>query len=120
MNLRVVSIDRDGTVRIAADGPITSDNLDLDAGNPLEALLGVGWPRHKILFDLDKTEHIDSAGIGWLINCRKELDDNGGAMVLHSLQTKVLKILKVLKIETVHTFASDESAARAVMIGEAQ
>src|SRR5688572_23200137 len=30
MSLRLVSIDADGCVRIAADGPLTSDNIDAD------------------------------------------------------------------------------------------
>ena len=52
MILRTVSIDNDGSVRVAADGPLTCRSFKGAGDNPLQTLLGSGWSRRKILLDL--------------------------------------------------------------------
>lgn len=118
MNLRIVSIERDGSVRMAVDGPITSESFT-SADNPLEQLLGGEWWRHHLLLDLSKADHVDSAGVGWLINCHKAMTLHGGSMVLHSVQPKAMRILQTLKIDTIVPLAQNEPAARKAMRKEA-
>jgi anti-anti-sigma factor len=120
MKLSMVSIDKDGIVRIRADGSITSADFLASDKNPMEALLGANWASNKVLLDLGAIGYIDSSAVGWLINCHKELKANGGMMAVHSIQPQVMQILRVLKIERIMPLVEDEAAARALALGEAK
>ena len=69
MKLSLLSIDPGGFIRLANEGNITSADFTADGKNPFEALIGANWSTHRVLLDLDKTAFIDSAAIGWLIEC---------------------------------------------------
>src|SRR5262245_6637636 len=98
MKLTLVSIEKDGVVRVTADGNITAADFDASGRNPLEALLGVTWFGNRVLLNLDRTDYIDSSAIAWLIGCQKSFKDGGGMLVVHSVQPAVKQILDVLKI----------------------
>jgi anti-anti-sigma factor len=111
MTLRIVSIDNHPSIRLAVDGPMTSDSLPAGPTEMLGSLLGGGWASHRILLDLGKADHIDSSAIGWLLNCHKALESGGGAMVLHSVHPNVARVLKMLKIDCILPIADNEQAA---------
>jgi len=113
MILRTISIDKDGSARIAADGPLTCRTFKGAGDNPLATLLGNGWSRRKILLDLRKAEYFDSFALGWLINCHRELSSSGGILLLHSASTKVIQFLRLLKLESILPIYDNENAARA-------
>jgi anti-anti-sigma factor len=120
MKMSVVSIDKDGIVRIRADGPITSADMMSDGKNPLEGLVGANWNSMRILLDLVKVNYIDSSAVGWLINTHKELKANGGRIVVHSIQPAVMQVLRLLKIEKVVAMAENESTGRTLLTGDGQ
>jgi len=113
MILRTISIDKDGSVRIAAEGPLTCRSFKGAGDNPLATMLGIGWSRRKILLDLRRTDYFDSFALGWLINCHSELSKNGGLMLLHSASPKVIQFLKLLKLESILPIYENENTARA-------
>jgi len=117
MKLQLVSIEKDGIVRVAAEGNITTADFDASGKNPLEKLLGVTWFTNRVLMNLDRTDYIDSSAIGWLIGTQKAFRDGGGTLVVHSLQPAVRQILDVLKIGRVVPMVADETEARALAIG---
>ena len=117
MKLTLTSIEKDGIVRVAADGNITTADFDSSGKNPLESLLGVTWFTNRVLLNLDRTDYIDSSAIGWLIGTHKAFKEGGGTLVVHSLQPAVKQILTVLKIGRVVPLVADETEARALAIG---
>src|SRR6266850_5922553 len=117
MKLTLVSIEKDGTIRVATEGNITTGDFEAGAKNPLEALLGATWFTTRVLLNMDKTDYIDSSAIGWLIGCHKAFKEGGGVIVVHSVQPNVKQILDVLKIGRVLPIVSDETEARALAIG---
>jgi len=84
MKLSMVSIDKDGIVRVAAEGNITSADFPADGKNPLETLLGLTWSNTRLLLNLSKTSYIDSSAIGWLIGTTRAFRDAGGRFVIHN------------------------------------
>jgi anti-anti-sigma factor len=117
MKLTLTSIEKDGIVRVTADGNITTADFDSSGKNPLESLLGVTWFTNRVLLNLDRTDYIDSSAIGWLIGTHKAFKEGGGTLVVHSLQPAVKQILTVLKIGRVVPLVADETEARALAIG---
>ena len=111
MSLRLVSIDADGCVRIAADGPLTSDNIEADA-NPLAGILGGGWGKHRILLDLAGADFIDSCAIGWLLETQRDLTRTGGRLAVYNILPRVLRVLKILRIDSLVPLVDSELAAR--------
>ena len=117
VKLNMVSIDRDGVIRVAAEGAITFDWV-LGEKNPLATLLGQTWSSNRVILSLQRTHYIDSAAIGWLISTVKEFKANNGAFVIHSVRPHVRQVLDLLKVGKAVQIASDESAARKLAKGE--
>ncbi len=117
MKLSLLSIDRDGVVRVASEGNITCDDFRTDGNkNPLESVLGTSWPTTRVLLDLDKTNYIDSSAIGWLIDASKKFKQGGGALAVHSIRPTVKQVLDLLKVSRVVPMADTEPAAREMLL----
>jgi anti-anti-sigma factor len=110
--LTLVSIDRDGCVRLASNGSIAACAAHFLDKNPLETLLGVTWFSNRVMIDFSRTDFIDSAAIGWLIGSAREFRLRGGRMAIHSVTPRVRQMLNLLKIGQLVPLLADEDAAR--------
>jgi anti-anti-sigma factor len=117
MKLSLVSIEKDGIIRVTADGNITAGDFDAGGKNPFEQILGSNWKTNRVLLNFENVNYIDSSAIGWLISCHKAFKEGGGVLVVHSLQPTVRQILDVLKIGRVVPLVASEEEARAIATG---
>lgn len=117
IKLCLISIERDGYVRIGAEGAISGGDFGRGLANPLENLLGANWASQRVLLSLDQTHYIDSAAIGWLISCQREFKSQGGSFVVHSVRPGVRQMLDLLKIGRIVSLADNEQSGRAVLLG---
>ena len=116
MKLSLLSTTNDIT-RIQNEGDITQ--LDFRAGTDLlQNLLGADCYSRKVLLNMERTPYIDSAGVGWLVQCHKSYKDRGGRLVLHSIAPMVNQILKLLRMDQILHMAGDDAAAEALARGE--
>jgi anti-sigma B factor antagonist len=83
------------------------------AGNPLEGLLGSACYSHIVVFDFSMVPRIDSSGIGWLVVVNKHFKQQGGTLILHSLQRTITENLRTLGLLGVLNLAEDADSARA-------
>ena len=113
--LNLISIEKDGVVRVATGGDLTANNTTGVGQNPLERVLGPGWPTNRVLLDLSHTGYVDSPAIGWLLSSAKQFRERGGVVVLHSVAPRVKQILELLRVGKVVPVAADEAAARAML-----
>lgn len=118
MKLQLVSIERDGLVKIATQGNITSADIDAAGPNPLEKILGKNWSQMRVLLDLNDTQYIDSSAIGWLIGSGKHLREGGGTLVVYGVQPAVRQVLDLLKVGRVVPLVEDEHGAKQVAAGD--
>ncbi len=114
MKLQLVSIERDGMVKIATQGNITSADIDASAPNAFEQVLGQNWHQMRVLLDMNATQYIDSSAIGWLIGSAKQLKEGGGSLIVYGVQPSVRQVLDLLKVGRVVPLVEDESAAKQV------
>ena len=117
MKLQLLSIEKDGLVKIATQGNITSTDLDSAGPNPMEPILGKNWQQSRVLLDMSDTQYIDSSAIGWMIGTSKHLKDGGGSLVVYGVQPAVRQVLDLLKVGRVVPIVEDEDAALAVAAG---
>lgn len=113
--LNLVSVEKDGCVRIASRGNITAAEMPPGAKNPLESLLGETWPDNRIILDFSKTDFLDSTAIAWLISTSKHFRSTGGRWAIYSAQPRVRQMLDLLKIGRIIPIVSDEAAARTLI-----
>ena len=117
MKLQLVSIEKEGMVKIATQGNITSADIDAAGPNPMEPILGRNWHQSRVLLDMSETQYIDSSAIGWLIGSSKQLKDGGGTLVVYGVQPAVRQVLDLLKVGRVVPLVEDETAAKQVAAG---
>jgi anti-anti-sigma factor len=115
--LSLVSVDKDGCVRVASRGNITAAEMTPGPRNPLESVIGENWPGNRIILDLSRTDFIDSTVIAWLISTSKQIRTGGGAFAIHSIVPRVRQMLDLLKIGRIIPIVSDENAARKLVTG---
>jgi anti-anti-sigma factor len=110
--LAVIHRDPAGAVFAAAYGEATARDFPSQNHILFDTLLGHGWASLRVALDLDAVPYVDSSAIGWLIQAQKQFRDNGGRLVLHSVQPHVRNILNLLKIEKVVPIADDLASAQ--------
>jgi anti-anti-sigma factor len=120
MKLTLVSIEKQGLIRVAAEENVTAADFSADGPDPLAKLLGATWSSNKVLMDFSRVAYIDSSAVGWLITCHRAFKDAGGMFIVHSIQPSVKQILDVLKIGKVVALAENEEAAQALAMGGGQ
>lgn len=118
MIVRLVSIEQDGVIRIAANGPITVSELTDDDHQPLIDVAGEHWSRNRVLLGMADADYIDSTAIGWLLSCHKQAERDGGRIVLHSVPPRVQEIFDMLRVNRVLPCARDENEALQLVRGE--
>ena len=100
---------------IASSGAITLSAVQGKGGqDPLDQILGPKSAGCRILFDLSKTNYVDSAGVSWFINRHKKSKEAGGCFVLHSVPPLVMQVLQLLHMDKLLHIAEDEATARSV------
>jgi anti-anti-sigma factor len=109
MRLTLIS-HNDQVTRIECEGDVTYTHVTPEK-NPLEEIVGsIIWNR-CILLSLEKTTYIDSSGVSWLLQARRQSTRAGGRLVLHSLSPMVEQVLRLLKLLSQFTIAANEAEA---------
>jgi anti-anti-sigma regulatory factor len=112
MKLSVKS-DDGALLLLQCEGAITVTQVQQGL-QPLEELLGPPGFSRRVLFDLEKTNFIDSSGVSWMLVCHKEFVRASGRIVFHSAPPLVRQTLDLLRMSLVLYLATDETAARKV------
>ena len=115
--LSLVSIDKDGCIRVASTGNLTAANINFTPKNPIESVLGTTWSGNRVILDLAQTDFMDSTAIAWLIATTKQFRTSGGSIAIHSVAPRVRQMLDILKIGKVIPIVANEAAARQFLTG---
>jgi anti-anti-sigma factor len=110
MKMSLRSIEGEA-ISLQCEGWITQSQLK-PGHDPFVQLCGPRAYSTRVLLDLERTEFIDSSGIGWLMGCHKKFNHEGGCLVLHSLPPMIKGVIELLKLNTVFRLAPDEAEAR--------
>jgi anti-sigma B factor antagonist len=66
---------------------------------------------HKVLFDMNRVEFVDSAGLGALMACRRRLLADGAELTLCGLSKKVRSVFEVARMHRLFVIAETREEA---------
>jgi len=67
----------------------------------------------KVILDLEKTNYIDSSGLGFFIGTLKKLKDTGGDLILINLNAYIYGIFQLIQLQhIIKTYDSLEEASK--------
>ncbi|MBI3038819.1 STAS domain-containing protein [bacterium] len=109
LNFEIKSVDKDVTV-LSLIGDLDMWTLPC-AKERINSLIQA--KKVKIILDLEKTNYIDSSGLGFFIGTLKKLRDAGGDLMLINLNAYIYQIFKLIQLEhIIHTYESLDEAIK--------
>jgi anti-sigma B factor antagonist len=108
-NLIVIERRNDLIIILDLEGRIRLGEESADFHEVLRLLVERG--EKKILLNLANVSHIDSSGLGELVNGYTSLHKTGGELKLLNLSGRVYELMTVTKLLTVFDIYDDESEA---------
>ena len=116
-HISLVSIEKEGLVKLASNGAVTATCFNPNGRNPMERVLGQNWATMRVMIDMRKTTYLDSSAIGWLIATHKAFNEAGGKLVIHDLPATVRPIFDLLQVGRVITIAENAEQAKTLVLG---
>jgi anti-anti-sigma factor len=110
MKFTQVSADN-GATCLACEGQITQREFQANE-DPLHDLLGNSGYSGAVLLDLEKTDYIDSSGIGWLLSTHRRFLRDGGQLILHSVPPMVFQVVRLMRLDKVLNIQPDLALAK--------
>ena len=101
--------ERRGLCTIKLSGPLLVSNIQ-NLKNQLRDLEIPG-----LVIDLSDVPHVDSVGIGVLVNALMLRKKHGGSLVLTGVSDRVLAVLKGTQVDQLFRFAASASEAQAMV-----
>src|SRR3954451_3358286 len=70
-----------------------------------------------LIIDLSDVDHVDSVGIGVLVNALMSRKKHGGSLVLAGVSGRVMTVLKGTQVDQLFRFAASTSDAQSMVAG---
>ena len=109
MALNVTHHEREGVAILDLHGRITLGEGDLVLRSEIDQVLSTG--QNRMVLNLGKVTHIDTAGLGTLLRARADLAGAGGGLALANLHPVHLTLLVLAKLEFIFEIFEDEQEA---------
>ena len=109
--------DQGQVVQVAISGCLMQSDIapPLD---PFRAILGPNAYQKTVLLDMQDSNYLDSMCIGWLLGSHKRFREQGGKLVIHSLQPVASNVISLLRLNGILQIAADTSQALQLVKGE--
>lgn len=101
-----------GAIVIVLLESVTDFDLSALEGDLRTAATSHGW---KLAVDMSRVMLLGSAGLGLLLNIRKEATNQKGKFVLFGLSPELMGVMKATKLNTLLTIVKDPKAAVAAL-----
>lgn len=116
MSLSLSQHERDnGVTVIEAEGRLVGPDFGPGSENPLDRLIGDGCWDRKLVFDLSRASFIDSSALGWLLLCKKRMDQGSGRLALHSAREPIREVFRMMRMCSAIPLVDTESEALRLM-----
>ena len=105
-----IAEDQGQVVQVTIHGCLTQPDIapPLD---PFRQMLGAEAYKRTVILDMRQSNYLDSMCVGWLLSAHKRFRENGGKLVIHSLQPLASNVISLLRLNTVFQLAGDTQKA---------
>ncbi len=112
-----IAEDQGQVVQLVIQGCLTQPDIapPLD---PFRQVLGADAYKRFVLLDMRESNYLDSMCIGWLLTSHKRFREQGGKLVIHSLQPVAFNVISLLRLNSVFQLAADKEKALELVKGE--
>ncbi len=115
LRIKVEQVDdtpENGAIAIIQLESVTDFDLSALEGDLRTAATAHSW---KLAVDMSRVMLLGSAGLGLLLNIRKEATNHKGKFVLFGLSPELMGVMKATKLNTLLTIVKDRKAAIAAL-----
>ena len=113
-----VSEDLGEVAKVTITGCLTQPDISPPL-DPFRQVLGPNAYSRIVLLDMKDSNYLDSMCIGWMLSTHKRFRENGGKLVIHSLQPLASNVISLLHLNGVFLIAADGEKALKLAKGEA-
>jgi anti-anti-sigma factor len=99
MRLTLERPDIDGAIRVRCAGKVSQTHFP-GLTDPLADLLGPEGHSRKVRLDMERVDHLDSSGLGWLVSNHKRFQEAGGKLSLCRMPPGVEQVLRFCGLDT--------------------
>jgi anti-anti-sigma factor len=112
-----IAEDQGQVVHVSVKGNLAQPDIapPLD---PFRQVLGIDAYKRIVLLDMRDSNYLDSMCIGWLLTSHKKFRDQGGKLVIHSLQPVASNAITLLRLNSVFQLAGDKEKALELVKGD--
>jgi anti-sigma B factor antagonist len=115
MALKMTNREMDGASVVALDGRAVLGAEGDALREELQKLVAQG--KKKIVLNMNNIEHIDSAGLGTLVDAHLNAKSKGASLKLCHLGSKFQEVLQITRLSTIFYVCNTEAAAIASFSG---
>ncbi len=112
-----IAEDQGQVVQVTIEGCLTQADISPPL-DPFRQILGPNVYQRTVLLDMRESNYLDSLCIGWLLSSHKRFREQGGKLVIHSLQPLASNVISLLRLNNVFQLASDQEKALQLVRGE--
>lgn len=112
-----LSEDLGEIAKVMITGCLTQPDI-APPSEPFRQVLGPEPYGKIVLLDMRDSNYLDSMCIGWLLSSHKKFRENGGKLILHSLQPLATNVISLLHLNGVFVIAADGEKAMKLAKGE--
>ncbi len=111
--------DQGQVVQVAIAGALVQADISPPL-DPFRAILGPNAYQKTVLLDMQDSNYLDSMCIGWLLGSHKRFREQGGKLVIHSLQPVASNVIALLKLNSIFQIAADTTSALQLAQGQGE
>ena len=112
-----VAEDHGQVAQVTIDGCLTQADISPPL-DPFRQILGADVYKRTVLLDMRQSNYLDSMCVGWLLSSHKRFREQGGKLVIHSLQPLASNVISLLRLNNVFQMAGDTEKALQLARGE--
>ena len=109
MSLTITTREITDVIAVGLAGRITLGEATGQLRDTVRKLVSDG--HKKVLFNLEKVEYIDSAGLGEIVGAYTTIKNSGGVLKMVKVQGRALDLMQITRLMTLFEFFDDEAAA---------
>ncbi len=102
---------KEGVALVTFAQPVALDSRQIEAMEQEFSQLLASADSQRIVLDFSSVQLIGSQALGVLLNVRRQLDENGGTLLISGVDPKLYRVFRVTQLDGLFEFFPDTESA---------